>query len=145
MGLYVVQEVKEDDLSFKISDPLLYFVSLSEAFVIIAIKIRTLGSFLEDARQSPCDNSLARHIFPTQEYKLSTNPDLSPSFLKCSGCRVINYCSNVYTLKSIRLQVLTLIYRLLKKQRASTTISTNVRLMMSSNAPTAVAQMKTSC
>jgi hypothetical protein len=95
MGLYVLQEVKEGDLTFKISYPFLCFVSSSKAFFIIVMRIRTLGSFPEDVWQSLCDNCLARNIFPTQEYKLSTNPDLSLSFLKYGGCRVMHYCSNV--------------------------------------------------
>jgi hypothetical protein len=43
-GLYILQEVKEGDLIFKIPNPLLRIVSLPEAFHIIVMRLTTLGS-----------------------------------------------------------------------------------------------------
>jgi len=42
-GLYILQEVKEGDLIFKIPNPLLCIVSLPKAFVISVMRLTTLG------------------------------------------------------------------------------------------------------
>ena len=42
-GLYILQEVKEGDLIFKIPNPLLCIASLPKAFVISVMRLTTLG------------------------------------------------------------------------------------------------------
>jgi hypothetical protein len=51
-GLHILEDVKEGDLIFKISNPLLCIVSFLEALAIIVRKLTTLGQLFRGCREN---------------------------------------------------------------------------------------------